>query len=78
MPLDRSGHERVRVQQALDNWKRTQRERDRLKAKIEAGKPLEAEKPARIAKYAERLFKNVGNLPASGPGMTESAPPGGP
>lgn len=64
MPLDRSGYDRTRVQQALDGWKRTARERERVKQKIEAGKPLEAEKPERLRKYAERLLKNVGNLPA--------------
>ena len=69
MPLDRSSFDRTRVQRALDGWKRTERERARVKDKIEAGKPLDAEKPERLRKYAERLLKNVGNLPA-GASMT--------
>lgn len=71
MPLDRAGYDRVRVQQALDHWKRTARERERVKAKVVAGKPLEAESTERLRKYADRLLKNVDNMPA-GPGVAET------
>lgn len=71
MPLDRSGYNRIRVRQALDGWIRTAGERERVKEKIKAGKSLEAEGSERLQKYADRLLKNVGNLPAAGAGLAE-------
>ena len=72
MPLDRpAGYDVERVQRALDAWKRTTRERAQADKKIRSGNSLEAERPDRVEKYAERLLKNVRNVADGGAGMTQ-------
>jgi endonuclease G len=63
MPLDRpASYNRAHVESALRTWKATRKERERAKARIDDGRPLDAEKPERVEKYARRLLKNLANI----------------
>ena len=73
MPLDRiSRIDRSIAIRARKAWDATRGEREAALAKIASGRPLEAETPERLEKYAMRLEKNVRNIsPAAQTGMAE-------